>query len=144
MNIVLQQGCPNYSPRAKYGLPFSDHWSAQNSEDVVVYHACLYILSIICKPKKCLIIISPKDSITATIEGNVMGIIFHFSSFQLKFFIHGGPINQGWLLFRGPWMGELEIHNVLSHYAKYSVWPSPLLIVLYFALIAKTLDTPVL
>ena len=20
-----------------------------------------------------------------------------------RFFIHGGPINQGWLLFRGPW-----------------------------------------
>ena len=20
-----------------------------------------------------------------------------------NFFIHGGPINQGWLLFRGPW-----------------------------------------
>ena len=27
----------------------------------------------------------------------------YFISFHSKFFIHGGPINQGWLLFRGPW-----------------------------------------
>ena len=26
-----------------------------------------------------------------------------FHSFHFKFFIHGGPINQEWLLFRGPW-----------------------------------------
>ena len=26
-----------------------------------------------------------------------------FISFHFKFFIHGGPINQEWLLFRGPW-----------------------------------------
>ena len=27
----------------------------------------------------------------------------HFISFHFKFLIHGSPINQGWLLFRGPW-----------------------------------------
>ena len=26
-----------------------------------------------------------------------------FSFIHFKFFIHGGPINQKWLLFRGPW-----------------------------------------
>ena len=65
--------------------------------------------------KKCLIIINLKHSISATIDINVIDTIY---------------------------VGELEIHRVLTyHCATYSVWPSPLLIVLYLVLTAKTLDT---
>ena len=59
---------------------------------------------------------SPKRSITATIEGNVIDVIY---------------------------VDELEIHAVLSyHCASYCVWPGPLLIVLYMTRTAKILDTP--
>ena len=60
--------------------------------------------------------ISQKLSITFTIDGNVIVIIY---------------------------IGEIEIHTVLMyHCASYSVRPCPLLIVLYLALAAKILDTP--
>ena len=37
-------------------------------------------------------------------RSNEVSLIFSFHSFfHFKFFIHGGPINQEWLLFRGPW-----------------------------------------
>ena len=66
--------------------------------------------------RKCLTMTSPKHNISATIEGNAVDIIY---------------------------VGELEIHTVLTyHCANYSVWPGSLLIVLYLALTAKTLDTP--
>ena len=56
-----------------------------------------------------------KHNITATIEGNVIDIIY---------------------------VGEPEIQIVLTNsYLTYRVWPGPLLIVLYLALSAKTLDT---
>ena len=59
--------------------------------------------------------IRPKHSISATIEDNVIDTIC---------------------------LGELEIHRVLAyHCAAYSVFPVPLLIVLYLALQAKILDT---
>ena len=61
--------------------------------------------------------INPKDSITATIEGNVIDITY---------------------------VSELEIDTVLTyHYVTYSVWPGPLFIVLYSVLAAK-LWTPLL
>ena len=42
------------------------------------------------------------------------------------------------------YVGELETYTVLTyHCASYSVWPSLLLILLYLALNAKTLDTSV-
>ena len=57
-----------------------------------------------------------KHSISATIGGNVIDIIY---------------------------IGKLEIHTVLSyHLATYSVWPGPLFIVLHLALTAKTFDAP--
>ena len=60
--------------------------------------------------------ISPKHSIIATTEGNVIDIIH---------------------------VGELEIHTALAyHWAFYSVWPGLLLIGLYLALIAKSLNIP--
>ena len=62
--------------------------------------------------------ISAKHCITGTIEGNGIDIIY---------------------------IGELEIHTVLMyHCATYSVSSGSLLIVLYLALTAKSLDTPVL
>ena len=68
--------------------------------------------------EKLLIMISPKHGITASIEGNVIDITY---------------------------VGELEIHAEFTyHSATYSVWPGPLLFVLYLAPTAKTLDTPVL
>ena len=58
---------------------------------------------------------SPEHSIIAAIEGNVIDVIY---------------------------VGEREIHIVLTyHCAAYILWPGPLLIVLYLALSAKTLDT---
>ena len=61
--------------------------------------------------KKCLIMISRKNSITATIEGNVIDIIY---------------------------VGEGEIHRVLTyHYATYIDRHGPLLIVLYLILAVK-------
>ena len=58
-------------------------------------------------------IIAPKHSITAAIEGNVIDIIY---------------------------AGELEIHIVLTyHCATYSMWLGPLVIFLYLDLTAKTL-----
>ena len=60
--------------------------------------------------------INQKHNITATIEGNFIDFIF---------------------------VGKLEITTVLAyHCATYSVWPGPLLIVLYLALNAKSLDIP--
>ena len=60
--------------------------------------------------------IRPKHSITATIENNVIDFIY---------------------------VGELEMHTVVTYQcATYSVWPGPLLIVLYLALTAKTYETP--
>ena len=61
--------------------------------------------------KKFLTMISPKHSIAATIEDNVIDIIY---------------------------VGELEIHTLVTHHCvTYSVWPGPLLIVLHFALNAQ-------
>ena len=105
------------------------------SENAVGYHINLYILSIFSQTlKKCLIIISPKHSITTTIEDSVIDIIF---------------------------VGKLEVHTIVTyhcatysvypgllltivtyHCATYSVYPGLLLIVLYLALTAKTLRTP--
>ena len=66
--------------------------------------------------KKCLIIINLKHSISATIDVNVIDIIY---------------------------VGELEIHTILTYQcAKYCVWPGPLVVVPYLTLTAKTLDTP--
>ena len=66
--------------------------------------------------KKCLI--SVKQSITATIEGNGTDIIY---------------------------VGKLEIHTVLTyHGTTKTVWSGPLLIVLHLALTGNTLDTTVL
>ena len=68
--------------------------------------------------RKCLIMISPGQSITATIEGNVIDTIY---------------------------VGELEIRTVLTyHCATYSVWLGQLLIVLYLTLTAKTLENAAL
>ena len=64
--------------------------------------------------RKCLIMTSPKHSITATIEDNVIYII----------------------------ISGQEIHTVLSyHYFTYRVLPDPLLIALYVVLATKTLKT---
>ena len=61
---------------------------------------------------------SPEHSINATIEANVIDPIY---------------------------VDELEIYTVLTyHCATYSLWPGPLLIVLYLALNAKGVSTPVL
>ena len=49
--------------------------SHQSSENVVVYHIYLYILSILYKLNECPIMISPKYSINAAIEGNVIDVI---------------------------------------------------------------------
>ena len=66
--------------------------------------------------KKCLIVISPKHSISATNEGNGIGITY---------------------------VGELKIHTVSTdHCATYSAWPGPFLIVPYLVLNAKALGTP--
>ena len=75
----------------------------------------VYIFTLLQTLEKCLIMISPKNSITATIEGSAIDSIY---------------------------VGELETHTVLTnHCATYSAWPGPMLIVLYLALTAKTLDT---
>ena len=64
----------------------------------------IYCVNFLQALKKYLIVISPMRSISATIEGNVVDVIY---------------------------AGELEIHPVLTHHcATYSVWPSPLLIAL--------------
>ena len=66
--------------------------------------------------KKYLIMIGPKHSITATIEGNVIDITY---------------------------VDKLEIQTVfMYHCATYGAWPILLLIVLYLVLTAKSLDTP--
>ena len=66
--------------------------------------------------KKRLIMSSLEQSISATIEGNAIYIIY---------------------------VSELEILTVLTyHCAGYSVWPGPFLIVLYLALNAESLGTP--
>ena len=68
--------------------------------------------------KKCLIVISAKHSIIATIEGNAINVIYK---------------------------GELEIHTELTHRcATCSAWPCPLPILMYLALAAKTLDNSAL
>ena len=78
----------------------------------------VYTVNFLQASKKCLIRISPKHSISATFGGNGIDIIY---------------------------VGELKVHAVLSyHYATYSVWPGPLLIVLYLALTSESLDTPAL
>ena len=78
-----------------------------NIIDVCIYCQFLQALKIL---------VGPKHSISAIIEGNIIDIIY---------------------------VGELEIHTVLSyHCAIYSVWPNLLLIVLFLALNAKSLDTP--
>ena len=60
--------------------------------------------------------ISPRHSVTTTIEGNAIDIIY---------------------------LGVLEIRAVITyHCATYSMWPGPLLIVLYLGFAAKTLNTP--
>ena len=77
---------------------------------MVVYLICLYIFSIFLQ------VISPKHSIAAVIEGNIINVIY---------------------------VGELDIHTVLKHRcAICNVWSSPLLIALYLDLAAKTLDAP--
>ena len=60
----------------------------RKSENVVVYHICLcvyiyiyiyiyiYLSVCVCIVKKCLIMIIPKHSITATIENNVIDITY--------------------------------------------------------------------
>ena len=55
-------------------VPYGYYWPAQNSENVVVNHIHLFTLSIFANVEECLIMISPKHSITATIEGNVVDI----------------------------------------------------------------------
>ena len=78
----------------------------------------VYVFNFVETLKKCLIMISPKHIINATITANVVDIIY---------------------------VGELEIHTALTyHCATYSVWPGPLLIVLYLALTAKPLETSVI
>ena len=58
--------------------------------------------------------ISPKHSIGASTEGNVIDTIY---------------------------VGELEIYTVSTyHYSTYNVWPGPLLIVLYKSLDTPVLD----
>ena len=77
----------------------------------------VYIVSFLQALKKFLVIISPEHSISAAIEGIVIDITY---------------------------LGELEPHTVLPyHCVMYSVWPGPLFIVLYLALTANSLDTPV-
>ena len=62
--------------------------------------------------------ISPEHRINATIEGNVIDIIYE---------------------------GELEINKLITyHCASFSVWAGSLRIVLYLALPAKSLETPAL
>ena len=76
----------------------------------------VYIVNILQKLKKCLIMISPKHSNSATIEGDVIDLIY---------------------------VGELEIHTVLAcHCVAYSVWPGPLPVVLYVAPSAEISDSP--
>ena len=78
----------------------------------------VYIINFSQALKKCLIMISTKHCITATIEDNVINITY---------------------------VGEQEIHRVLTyHCATYSLWPRLLFIGLYLALSAKSLDTPAL
>ena len=71
----------------------------------------VYIVIFLQTLKKCLIVMCPKHSITPTIESNVIDLTY---------------------------VGEQEIHAVLTcNCAICSMWPSPLFIVLYLALIAK-------
>ena len=75
----------------------------------------VHIVKFLQQLKKCLKMISPKHSITLSIEGNAIDD------------------------------DKLEIRTVLTyHCATYSVLHGPLLIVLYWALAAKALDTPCL
>ena len=72
----------------------------------------VYIVNFLQTLKKCLIMTSLKHSTTATTEGNVTDIIY---------------------------IGKLEIYTVLTyHCATYSVWPIPLVNILYLVLTAKT------
>ena len=81
-----------------------------------ISYMSVYIVNFLQALKKGPIMISQKHSITAAIGGNVIDIIY---------------------------VGELEIHTTLTyHYVTYSVWPCPLLIVLYLAFTAKTLHIP--
>ena len=74
----------------------------------------VYIFNLLQRLKKCLKMISPKYSVSATTEGNVIDIIY---------------------------VGELEIPTVsMYHCASYSVLPGPLLIVLYKSLDTLILD----
>ena len=64
----------------------------------------VYVVNFLLSLKKCLLMLGTQYGVTATIDGNVIGITY---------------------------VGELEIHTVLTyHCATYSVWPGPLFIVL--------------
>ena len=81
-----------------------------------ISYMSVYIVNFLQALKKCLMMISQKHSISATIEGNVIDIMY---------------------------LGELEIHTALTyHCTTYSAWPGPFLIVLYLVLNAKSLETP--
>ena len=83
-----------------------------------ISHVSVYIVNFLQALKKFLIMISAKHSVSATIESNVIDIVY---------------------------VDEIEIHTVLTyHCATYTVWPGPFLVVLYLALNAKSLDTPAL
>ena len=93
--LPLEQACPNY------GLTFDKYWPAQKSENVLVYHIFLYILSIFASVEEMITII-PKHSITATIEVNAIGIIY---------------------------IVKLEVHIVPTYHCDtYTLWRGPLLI----------------
>ena len=78
----------------------------------------VYIVNLLQALKKFLIMIGPEHRINATIDINVIDIIYE---------------------------SELEIHTLITyHCASYSVWHGSLLIVLYLALPAKSMDTPAL
>ena len=70
--IDVYNGCPNCSLRAKCGPLSSHYWPAYNS----VSYMSVYIVNFSHLLKKCLIMISPEDSISATIEGNDFDIIY--------------------------------------------------------------------
>ena len=75
----------------------------------------VYIVNFLQALKKRLIMSSLEQSISATIEGNAIYIIY---------------------------VSELEIFTVITyHCATYSAWPGPFLTVLYLALNAKRLGT---
>ena len=75
-DLRLYQGLPNNGLRAKCGPPSSYYWPTYVSENVIICHMSLYVLSILQALKKCLILISPKHVIIATIEGIAIDIIY--------------------------------------------------------------------